>query len=90
MKISEEERLAIQTAVALGNKFGFGNLIEHLTSAWAIVLMREGLDEADALKAASGRSGYPIQMHRDIVERGEWDETGARYQKKKPTTKAKR
>jgi hypothetical protein len=79
MKISEGERKAIQEVLAYAEAYGYGNLISHLQTAWAKVLVeKEGMDEKTA-RLVSGGSGYPFQMHADLVERGEWDETGARY-----------
>ena len=81
MRISREEQAAVCEVLCYGGKFGYGNLITHLQTAWAKMLMEEwGLDEEAARKAASG-PGYPFKMQEDIVERGEWDETGERYRK---------
>ncbi len=37
------------------------------------------MDEEAALNQSAGRIGMPVKMHRDILLRGEWDETGERY-----------
>lgn len=80
MKISEAERFAIREVLAHGEEWGYGNLISHLQTAWARRLMRVGVSEKVArLSTARDGSGYPFQMQDDLVERGEWDETGARY-----------
>ncbi len=89
MKISEGERLAIQDVLAYGESYGYGNLITHLRTAWAARLMRSGLSEA-ASRRATGRdgAGMPFKMQQDLIERGEWDETGKRYRTtKKPKAK---
>jgi hypothetical protein len=81
VRISETERKAIVAVVAAGRKHGFGNIISHLQAAWTDVLVNEhGMLEADARQSSGG--GYPIAMHRDLMERGEWDETGTRYRRK--------
>ena len=77
MKISRSEQLGIQLAVEAGRMHGFGNMICHLKSAWANALIEKGMDPKTASHHADG--GYPIQMHLDLMERGEWDETGQRY-----------
>lgn len=82
MKISRSEQLAIIEVLAYGEAHGFGNLISHLQTAWAKHLMTlYGMDEKTA-REASGGAGYPFQMQDDLIVRGEWDETGARYQQK--------
>lgn len=82
MRISADEQKAITQVIRWGREIcGFGNLIAHLQTAWAKSLMEcDGLSEADA-RAATARdgSGYPFSMQEDLIERGEWDETGARY-----------
>ena len=80
MKISEAERIAIQEVLAYGEAHGYGNVITHLQTAWAAHLMRDGMSEKVArLSTARDGSGYPFKMQEDLIERGEWDETGARY-----------
>lgn len=81
MKIPEAERQAILEVIKLGNEWEFGNLIAHLNTAWAKKLIKDGMSEEDAMKSTHGE-GYPIKMHDDLVERGEWDETGKKYIKK--------
>lgn len=79
MKISEAERLAIISVVEAGKAHGFYNLICHLQTAWARMLMEKyGLSEEAARVGALG-DGYPFLMQEDLMERGEWDETGHRY-----------
>lgn len=91
MKISEAERIAINEVLACGEQFGYGNLITHLQTAWAARLMQGGISEKVArLSTARGGSGYPFLMQRDLLERGEWDETGARYATKKQKPQSKR
>ena len=83
MKISSAEHRAIIEVLKHGEAFGYGNLICHLQTAWAAMLMKQyGLSEEAAREAtARDGSGYPFAMHDDLVKRGEWDETGKRYQK---------
>jgi hypothetical protein len=77
MKISKREQEAIKTVVGHGREWGYGNMIGHLQSAWTKDLMDEyGLDEDNARR---GSDAYPVKMHIDLMEYGEWDETGARY-----------
>ncbi len=81
MKVKPEEQEAIYVAIQIGKEFGYGNLIAHLQTAWARTLIDEcGFDEYGARVQAG--PGYPFAMHEDIIERGEWDETGARYRSK--------
>lgn len=80
MLVCDAERQAIKTVIQLGERWGYGNLIAHLQAGWARMLVKEhGLSEAAATEFASSGHGYPIAMHEDIVLRGFWDETGARY-----------
>ena len=79
MKISEKERRAILQVLEAGEMFGFGNMIGHLKSRWAMSLMRDYGMSAEAARAGANSDGYSIEMHKDLVERGEWDETGGRY-----------
>ena len=81
MKISAEQQEAIIATIRNGHAHGYGNLISHLQTACAAELMdRCDMDEKTA-RQASGGYGYPFQMQRDLIERGEWDETGERYRK---------
>lgn len=83
MKISSAEQAAIRQVIEHGHTFGFGNLISHLQTAWARLLIEKyDMSEKTARQASGGR-GYPFEMQNDIVERGEWDETGERYAKPK-------
>lgn len=80
MRISAAEQQAIKQVVAAGDQFGYGNMISHLATAWAKMLMTKwSLPEASARAAAYGLSGYPFRMQEDLMERGQWDETGAAY-----------
>lgn len=84
MKITPEEQAAIASVLDAGKRHGYGNMIAHLQTAWARVMMdRYGLDEEGARIATRG-PGYPFQMQTDLVDRGEWDETGERYRKEQP------
>ena len=79
MKISHGEQQAIAEAIKLGEVYGFGNLIFHLQTAWARRLVAtHGMDEATARQVAGG-DGYPFSMQDDLVNFGQWDETGERY-----------
>lgn len=80
MKISQAERLAIRAVLDAGEQFGYGNLITHLQTAWREKLITDGLPDATA-RACVGGDGYPALMQQDLLERGEWDETGKRYRK---------
>lgn len=80
MKISTDEQAAIAQTLRFGRRFGYGNLISHLRTAWAESLMRDhGMDEETAREAAHGGNHMPFKMQHDLVLRGEWDETGERY-----------
>ena len=79
MKIPQHEMQAIRTVVELGGQYGYGNLMAHLQSAWMSSLMEDGLSEDKARNSVIGREPYPVQMHEDLRQHGEWDETGSRY-----------
>ncbi len=84
MHISAKEQDAIKTVVRLGEQFGFGNLMSHLSSAWAAKLVEDGMEEASAIAHTGCREGYPIAMHKDLMNGGQWDQTGERYRKSTP------
>jgi hypothetical protein len=57
-----------------------------MATRWAETLMRDyGMDEKTARTAALlpgypfAMQGYPFAMQADLLLRGEWDETGERY-----------
>ena len=79
MQISQAEQAAIRQAVCAGETFGYGNIISHLQTAWAQLLVDKYQMSEDAARKAAGGDGYPFEMHRDLKDRGMWDETGARY-----------
>lgn len=94
MKITAVEQYAIRQVLDAGAAFGYGNMITHLQTAWAKRLMESGLTEK-AARAATGRdirerNGYPFAMQADLIDNGEWDETGARYAKPRQTKGGKR
>ncbi len=79
MRISHAEQLAIQAVLDAGAAHGYGNMISHLQTRWAEMLMKQwGMDEKSA-RAASGGDGYPFEMQHDLLLRGGWDETGENY-----------
>lgn len=79
MKVNEHERQAIIAVLKYGETYGFGNMIAHLQTAWAKHLIDVcGFTEEQATYHA-GVHCYPLKMQADIVERGEYDETGERY-----------
>lgn len=81
--IPKAEQDAIRQVVEAGARYGYGNLISHLKTAWAIMLVQKyQMDEESAIEAAGG-PGYPFAMHLDLLEKGRWDETGAAYKKEK-------
>ena len=79
MKISPDEQRAIRTVINIAKSYGYGNLMAHLASAWADEMIRGGMPEDAAIEFVSNREPYSLAMHRDIIERGEWDETGEKY-----------
>jgi hypothetical protein len=79
IKVDEKELRAVRQAIFLGHVYGYGNIVSHLLSAWADVLTSQGVDPGIAVSHVSNREPLPIQMHLDIVNNGEWDETGAKY-----------
>ena len=50
---------AIATACALGEQYGYGNLIFHLRNAWSETLQREYPLDADASDRGAGRPPSP-------------------------------
>lgn len=78
MRISSDQRLAIGNVLYAADKYGYSSMIAILKTAWAKKLVSQGFSEADAVMGAD-TSGYSFQMYDDIVERGEWDETGKKY-----------
>ena len=90
MKISKEEQEAIKQVIAIGAAYGYGNMMGHLSTAWVRDLLQHGfapgvpvIDEDHARRIVHGQP-YPVLMQDDLIERGEWDETGERYRKAKP------
>lgn len=79
MKLQPGEHRAILTTLAFGRQHGYGNLMAHLAAAWADEMIRGGMPEDAAIEFVSNREPYSLAMHRDIIERGEWDETGEKY-----------
>ncbi len=79
MRIPDTEREAIIAVIESGKRFGFGNLISHLQTAWARRLVEEEGFPEKVAREASGGSGYPFKMQDDLLLSGEWDETGKRY-----------
>ena len=80
MKISVEEQDAILQVLEFGKSFGYGNLISHLRTAWARHMADEhGFPEEAARNATHAGDFYPFLMQDDLIDRGEWDETGERY-----------
>jgi hypothetical protein len=57
--ISPAENAAIVDVLSAGERFGYGNMISWLQTAWAVHLVRGGMDEKTA-RLASGGSGYPL------------------------------
>ena len=81
MLITLGEQHAINMVCLYGAEYGYGNLISHLNTAWAKKLVREGMSEESARNACHG-TGYPFAMQEDLMQRGEWDETGVSYREK--------
>ncbi len=80
MRISTDEQHAINETITFGERFGYGNLISHLETAWARKMMDEYDINEKSARAVSGGSGYPFAMQDDLRLRGQWDETGKSYQ----------
>jgi hypothetical protein len=82
MRISESERQAIIRVLQYGKDYGYGNLIGHLQTAWARSLVnKEGMTIhlAKASVGSRGYSGYPFKMQDDLIQKGQWDDTGKAY-----------
>lgn len=78
MRISPDEQRAIKQTLDAAERFGYGNMISHLKTAWAKSLMESGMCEQSARMGANS-AGMPFTMHTDLLEGGFWDETGERY-----------
>jgi hypothetical protein len=91
MKISSAEQEAIRDVLDYGEEWGYGNLIAHLQTAWAKMLMARYRMNEKAARAATASDGraYPFALQNDLIQRGEWDETWKRYAKK-PKPKKRR
>lgn len=61
-----------------GAAHGYGNMLAHLRTAWARQLAKGGLEDETAINHVGGDC-YPFAMQDDLLENGEWDETGKRY-----------
>lgn len=82
MEISKAEQRAICKVIELAEAHGYGNLMNHLATAWAKRLMDNyGMTEETARISAGGDAfpGYPFAMQEDLIKRGLWDESGKRY-----------
>lgn len=54
------EREAIISAIQGGMRFGFGNLIAWLQTAWVVSLESQGLDRKTAIEHTMNRTPYPL------------------------------
>lgn len=81
MKITQSEQKAIRTVLEAGRQHGYGNMIAHLQTAWAEMLVRDYGFAEETARGATARDGrgYPFRMQADLLERGFWDETGAMH-----------
>lgn len=58
--VSDAEEDAIRAVLLAGQRFGYGNMIGHLGTAWAKTLMDQyGMTE-DQARHASGERQYPF------------------------------
>ena len=79
MQVPSDEVAAIREVLRYGDQWGYGNLIAHLQTAWARSLIDRWDMAEEAARRASGGPGYPFALQADVLERGQWDETGHRY-----------
>ena len=63
------EQSAINSVLNLGGKYGYGNMIAHLKTAWAKKLMAQGIPKEAALQATNV-SAYPISENEPCVQGG--------------------
>jgi hypothetical protein len=77
LKISKEEQKAIRTVVKMGEAFGYGNMISHLKSAATKSVMEKYKTTEE--NAPDLGKGYPVKMHLDLMNKGQWDESGEDY-----------
>lgn len=58
--IYDGEKKAVEQAIAIADEFGYGNLIAHLQSAWAVKLIKSGLSQDAAIDRVCGNTPYPL------------------------------
>lgn len=79
MKLRPGEKEATDTILKLCDQFGYGHFMSMMATAWARKMMKKwNMSETQAREGAF-LEGYPFVIFDDLMERGEWDETGERY-----------
>lgn len=66
------EKAAIRTVLALGEQYGYGNLIAHLRRAWALRIQQAypGLSYPEALQQTHA-AAYPAAWSVDALAQGD-------------------
>jgi hypothetical protein len=59
-QVSCAEKVAILNTIEAGHAHGFGNLMAWLQTAWAQMLVEDGIDAEGAIDATKDRSPYPL------------------------------
>lgn len=56
------EQKAVDEVLEIAGQFGYGNIMAHVATAWAVHLVRQGLSRKAAIEAVSNRTPYPLPM----------------------------
>ena len=72
MKISTSEKEAIEIVCEMGAKWGYGNMISHLQSAWALMLIKNyGFEIETARSVVVNNTPYELEVHLRLLNTGE-------------------
>ena len=72
MIISTSEQKAIKVVCEMGVKWGYGNMISHLQSAWALMLIKNcGFEIETARSAVVNNTPYELEVHLRLLNNGE-------------------
>jgi hypothetical protein len=61
------EAEAVEKVIEAGERYGYGNMMAHLATAWALKLRDgEGLPEKVAIECVSNRGPYPLPKKKKV------------------------